>query len=52
MRGDIDKNERQETEIQTQIGLVRVVQITGVIARRICCELKPDQVTTTGERFD
>ena len=52
MRGDIDKkNERQETEIQTQIGLVRVVQITGAIARRICCELKPDQVTTTGERF-
>ena len=52
MRGDIDKkNERQETDIETAIGLVRVVQITGAIARRICCELTPNQVTTTGERF-
>ena len=52
MRGDIDKkNERQETDIETAIGLVRVVQITGAIARRICCELTPDQQTTTGERF-
>jgi len=52
MRGDIDKkNERQETDIETAIGLIRVVQITGAIARRICCELTPNQVTTTGERF-
>ena len=52
MRGDIDKkNERQETDIETAIGLIRVVQITGAIARRICCELKPNQVTQTGERF-
>ena len=52
MRGDIDKkNERQETDIETAIGLIRVVQITGAIARRICCELKPSQVTQTGERF-
>ena len=52
MRGDIDKkNERQETEIDTSIGLVKVVQITGAIARRICCDLKPDQNVTLGERF-
>lgn len=52
MRGDIDKkNERQETDIETAIGLIRVVQITGAIARRICCELIPNQDTTTGERF-
>ena len=52
MRGDIDKkNERQETDIQTRIGVVRVVQITGAIARRICCELKSDQGVQTGERF-
>ncbi|RAP22878.1 phosphatidylserine decarboxylase family protein, partial [Candidatus Marinamargulisbacteria bacterium SCGC AG-343-K17] len=52
MRGDIDKkNERQETDIETEIGLVRVVQITGAIARRICCELEPHQTTKTGERF-
>ena len=52
MRGDIDKkNERQETDIQTSIGLVRVVQITGAIARRICCDITADQAVTTGERF-
>ena len=28
-----------------------MVQITGAIARRICCELTPNQDTTTGERF-
>ena len=52
MRGDIDKkNERQETDIETSIGLVRVVQITGAIARRICCDITADQAVTTGERF-
>ena len=52
MRGDIDKkNERQETDIETKIGLLRVVQITGAIARRICCDIKPNQGVTTGERF-
>ena len=52
MRGDIDKkNERQETDIDTSIGLIRVVQITGAIARRICCELTPNQSVSTGERF-
>ena len=52
MRGDIDKkNERQETDIQTAIGLVRVVQITGAIARRICCDLSAQQQVGTGERF-
>ena len=52
MRGDIDKkNERQETDIETSIGLVRVVQITGAIARRICCDIIADQAVTTGERF-
>ena len=52
MRGDIDKkNERQETELDTKIGIVKVVQITGAIARRICCDLSPDQSVKTGERF-
>ncbi len=52
MRGDIDKkNERQETDIDTNIGLIRVVQITGAIARRICCDIKESQAVTTGERF-
>ncbi len=52
MRGDIDKkNERQEIEIETTIGIIRVVQITGAIARRICCDVTPEQTVTTGERF-
>jgi phosphatidylserine decarboxylase len=52
MRGDIDKkNERQETDIETTIGVVRVVQITGAIARRICCDLTLNQSVDTGERF-
>ncbi len=51
-RGDIDqKNERQETDIDTVIGCIRVVQITGAIARRICCELVANQTCKTGERF-
>lgn len=52
MRGDIDKkNERQETDFETSIGLVRVVQITGAIARRICCDLAPNQTVSIGDRF-
>jgi phosphatidylserine decarboxylase len=52
MRGDIDKkNERQETDIDTAIGLVRVVQITGAIARRICCDVTANQEVGIGERF-
>ena len=28
-----------------------MVQITGAIARRICCDVTPEQMVTTGERF-
>ena len=28
-----------------------MVQITGAIARRICCDITADQAVTTGERF-
>ena len=50
--GDIDKkNERQETDIETAIGFICVVQITGAIANVVfAVELTPDQQTTTGER--
>lgn len=51
-RQEIDKkNERQETLINTDKGLIKVVQITGAIARRIVCRLKPDQVVNKGDRF-
>lgn len=46
-----EKNERQVTDIQTDIGIVRVVQLTGAIARRIVCHLTPEQTVTTGDRF-
>ncbi len=52
MRNDIDKkNERQEIEVETSIGIIRVVQITGAIARRICCDVTLEQQVSTGERF-
>lgn len=51
-RGDIDqKNERQETVFETDQGLMKVVQITGAIARRIVCRLKARQSVRIGERF-
>lgn len=46
-----EKNERQVTDIQTDIGIVRVVQLTGAIARRIICHLTPEQLVNAGDRF-
>ena len=47
-----EHNERQsillELSNKSEIG---VVQIAGLIARRIVCDLKDDQKVTTGERF-
>ncbi|MDA1353403.1 MAG: phosphatidylserine decarboxylase [bacterium] len=51
-RKDIDeKNEQQITIIDTDKGPMKVVQITGAIARRILCHLTPGQTVATGERF-
>ena len=51
-KGQIDKeNERQETLFETDKGPMKVVQITGAIARRIFCHLEPKQQVKTGERF-
>jgi phosphatidylserine decarboxylase len=47
-----DDNERQNITITTPDGLtVGVVQIAGMIARRILCDLKEGQSVKTGERF-
>lgn len=47
-----EENERQlvsiDTDFNTRIG---VVQIAGLVARRIVCDLKEGQATATGERF-
>lgn len=47
-----EDNERQLIKITTPDSLtVGVVQIAGIVARRILCDLKEDQSVKTGERF-
>jgi phosphatidylserine decarboxylase len=47
-----EDNERQSVKITTPDGLtVGVVQIAGLVARRILCDLKEGQSVKTGERF-
>ena len=47
-----EDNERNGLVIRTNtIGQVGVVQIAGLVARRIVCEVKPDDVLEAGERF-
>ncbi|MCP4051107.1 MAG: phosphatidylserine decarboxylase family protein [bacterium] len=46
-----DKNERMETVIDTDKGKMKVVQIAGLIARRIVCRLKSGQDVVSGEKF-
>lgn len=47
-----EDNERQSIKITTPDGLtLGVVQIAGLVARRILCDLKEGQPVKTGERF-
>jgi phosphatidylserine decarboxylase len=46
-----EKNVRNYLGVVTEWGKVMVVQITGLIARRIVCWVKPGDYLTTGERF-
>lgn len=47
-----EENERQLIRITTPDGLaIGVVQIAGLVARRILCDLKEGQSVRTGERF-
>lgn len=47
-----EDNERQSIKITTPDGLtVGLVQIAGLVARRILCDLKEGQSVKTGERF-
>jgi phosphatidylserine decarboxylase len=45
------KNERMETLIATKNGFIKVVQIAGLIARKIVNYLESDQEVVTGEKF-
>ena len=47
-----DVNERQSVLIETKGGTnIAVVQIAGLIARRIVCDLDENQQVKAGERF-
>tara|TARA_B100000902_G_scaffold86451_2_gene90659 strand:- start:4051 stop:5706 length:1656 start_codon:yes stop_codon:yes gene_type:complete len=48
---DSDKNERLMTKIETSIGVMKVVQIAGVLVRRIVSYVKPNTEVTKGERI-
>ncbi|MFL2944193.1 MAG: archaeosortase A [Candidatus Poseidoniales archaeon] len=48
---DSDKNERLMTKIETSIGVMKIIQIAGVLVRRIVSYVKPDTEVTKGERI-
>ncbi len=55
LNADLDKasedNERNGLVIETAHGRVGVVQIAGMVARRIVCWVKPNEPVDAGERF-
>ena len=48
---DSDKNERLMTRIETSIGTMKVIQIAGVLVRRIVSYVKPNTEVSKGERI-
>ena len=46
-----DKNERNEIEIDTKIGKIKVIQIAGLVARRIICYAKLNEEMDQGGRL-
>jgi len=46
-----DANERCSLHLQGDAARVTVVQIAGVVARRIVCRVRPGDKLTAGERF-
>ena len=48
---DSDKNERLMTKIDTSIGVIKVIQIAGVLVRRIVSYVKPNTEVIKGERI-
>ena len=55
LNADLDKasqeNERNGLVIESAHGQIGVVQIAGLVARRIVCFVRPDDRLRTGERF-
>ena len=46
-----DKNERMEISIETKIGIIKVKQIAGLVARRILCYAKEGEKMLVGRRL-
>ena len=46
-----NKNERNEIEIDTKIGKIKVIQIAGLVARRIICYAKLNEEMDLGGRL-
>ena len=46
-----NKNERNEIEIDTKIGKIKVIQIAGLVARRIICYAKLNEEMDQGGRL-
>ena len=46
-----NKNERNEIEIDTKIGKIKVIQIAGLVARRIICYAKLNEEMDVGGRL-
>lgn len=45
------ENERNEVEMTTERGIIRIRQIAGVVARRIVCRVRAGDRLAPGERF-
>ncbi len=46
-----EMNERNEIIIQSKLGIIKVIQITGLIARRIICYAKKGEKMDKGDRL-
>jgi len=49
--GNIEKNERMEIDIDSDIGKMKVVQIAGIFARRIVSYVKEGDVVKKGDKI-
>ena len=46
-----DENERNSIKVNTEIGMIKIVQIAGLLARRILCYAKKENSMKMGERL-
>ena len=46
-----DENERNSIKVNTEIGMIKIVQIAGLLARRILCYARKENSMKMGERL-